>query len=108
MTEHVNGRRDVPVTNEVHDQLLHDLTVLHASRLMLVERLERVIVALALTLDAEAAAELRLAEMQDLAGARRIGPCRAEEWTALAQRYRDVIHALEAANDDIGVGGAAR
>lgn len=68
---------------------------------MLVQRLERVMVALALTLDAEAAAEERLARLQIEAGARRIHQCPSAEWAVLAQRYRDVIHAIELINDDV-------
>ena len=89
------------VTAEAHRQLVNDLARLHDSRVLLVERLERVVVALALTLDAETAAAERLGRLQDIAGARRIGARSSAEWTLLAQRYRDVIRALEAINDEV-------
>jgi hypothetical protein len=99
-----------PVTAETHRQLVQDLARLRDSRVLLVERLERVVVALALTLDAETAAAERLACMQDVAGARRIGVRSSAEWSLLAQRYRDVIRALEAINDEVTLdhGGGAR
>jgi hypothetical protein len=84
---------------DLHERLVQDLTLLHDSRIMLAQRLERVIVALALTLDAEVAAEQRLAQLQDGAGARRIGARTPEEWARLAQRYREVIRALESINE---------
>jgi hypothetical protein len=98
------------VTVETHRQLVQDLARLHDSRLLLVERLERVVVALALTLDAETAAAERLARVQDVAGARRIGTRSSAEWSLLAQRYRDVIRALEAINDEVALdhGGGTR
>ena len=99
-----------PVTVETHRQLVQDLARLHDSRVLLVERLERVVVALALTLDAETAAADRLACMQEVAGARRIGVRSSAEWSLLAQRYRDVIRALEAINDEVTMdhGGGVR
>ena len=90
-----------PMTAETHRQLVQDLARLHDSRVLLVERLERVVVALALTLDAETAAAERLARLQDVAGARRIVARSSAEWTLLAQRYRDVIRALESINDEV-------
>jgi len=90
-----------PLTAETHRQLVQDVARLHDSRVLLVERLERVTVALALTLDAETAAAERLARLQDVAGARRIGTRSPAEWTLLAQRYRDIIRALEAINDEV-------
>src|SRR4051812_50220838 len=92
-----------PVTAETHRQLVQDLARLHDSRGLLVERLERVVVALALTLDAETAAAERLAEVQELAGARRIGVRAPAAWSGLAQRYRDGIRAVEAINDEVGL-----
>jgi len=99
-----------PVTAETHRQLVQDLARLHDSRVLLVERLERVVVALALTLDAETAAAERLARVQEVAGARRIGMRSSAEWSLLAQRYRDVIRALEAINDEVALenGGGVR
>jgi len=93
------------VPEDVHEQLVRDLCLLHDSRVMLVQRLERVVVALALTLDAESAAEQRLAQIQDLAGARRIGGRPSDDWSLLAQRYREVIHALETINEETMSGG---
>lgn len=79
---------------------------------MLVERLERVLAALALTLDAEDAAAERLARAQEATGLRRIASGTVTDRCRLAQRYRDVIHALETINDDflivLGRGGAVR
>src|SRR3954468_10480573 len=99
-----------PFSAETHRQLVQDLARLHDSRLLLVERLERVVVALALTLDAETAAAERLARVQDVAGARRIGTRSSAEWSLLAQRYRDVIRALETINDEVALdyGGGTR
>jgi hypothetical protein len=100
----------LPLTHETHRQLVQDLARLHDSRGLLVERLERVVVALALTLDAETAATERLARVQDVAGARRIGVRSSTEWSLLAQRYRDVIRSLETINDELSVdrGGEVR
>jgi hypothetical protein len=67
---------------------------------MLLQRLERVVVALALTLDAEAAAAQRLGQMDQLAGAHRIGRSPADEWALRAQRYRDVMRTLESINEE--------
>jgi hypothetical protein len=99
-----------PVSAETHRQLVQDLARLHDSRGLLVERLERVVVALALTLDAETAAAERLAQVQEVAGARRIGVRSSAAWSVLAQRYRDVIRALEAINDEVALndGGGVR
>jgi hypothetical protein len=95
---------------EAHQQMVQDLARLHDSRVLLVDRLERVVVALALTLDAETAAAERLAHLQDRAGARRITGRSADDWCLLAQRYRDVIHALESINDEVVLdqGGTVR
>jgi hypothetical protein len=102
-------QRSVTQNGDLHAQLVNDVVLLQDSRVLLVERLERVLVALALTLDAEEAAELRLAELQARAGARRIGACQADELSSLAQRYRDVIRAVESANHDVGrVGSTLR
>ena len=98
-----NGRQaDLaePLTRDMHQEALHDLTLLEDSRILLVQRLERVVVALTLTLDAEAAAEERLVRMQELAGVQRISDRPAVEWARLAQRYRDVLHAIESIDDD--------
>lgn len=96
-----------PLTNELHCEALNDLSLLQDSRSLLVQRLERVVVALALTLDAEAAAEERLARMQELAGVQRISNKPAAEWARLAQRYREVLHAIGSINDDplLDIGG---
>lgn len=90
-----------PVTVEMHREAVHDVTLLQDSRILLVQRLERVMVALALTLDAEAAAEERLARIQELAGVQRLSSRQAGEWALLAQRYRDLIHAMEAVNNEL-------
>lgn len=87
------------LTRDMHREALHDVTLLQDSRILLVQRLERVVVALALTLDAEAAAEERLARMQELAGVPRISNRPAADWARLAQRYRDVLHAIESIDD---------
>jgi hypothetical protein len=107
--ESLNGAAQ-PISAETHRQLVQDLARLHDSRGLLVERLERVVVALALTLDAETAAAERLAQVQELAGARRIGVRSSAAWSVLAQRYRDVIRALEAINDEVALndGGGVR
>ena len=95
------------LTGSAHRQAAQDLVRLHESRDLLVQRLERVLVALALTLDAEAAAEERLGRLQDVASPRR--QCPPIEWALLAQRYRDVIHALDVINADALLnGGGAR
>jgi hypothetical protein len=99
-----------PQSGEAHQQLVQDVARLHESRVLLVERLERVVVALALTLDAETAAADRLAHMQEAAGARRIAGRSTDEWCLLAQRYRDIIRALESINDEVVLdqGGTVR
>jgi hypothetical protein len=85
-----------------HDRraAIRDMTALHESRILLVQRLERVVVALALTLDAEAAAEERLARMEEGAG-QGINNRPAGEYAMLAQRYRDILHAIDAINDGL-------
>jgi len=75
-------------------EAVHDLTVLDKSRVELVQRLERMVVAVALTLDAEAAAEERLARIEELTGVHRINSRPAVEWNVLAQRYRSLLHAI--------------
>jgi len=105
------GRWDGQQTldGEAHEQLVQDISRLQESRIQLVARLERVVVALALTLDAEAAAEQRLALIQDRAGARRLGMGPRDQWSVLAQRYRDVIRALESINtSDLDGNGSLR
>ena len=97
--ESTPATRELP--SEMHREAMHDVTLLQESRDVLLERLERVMVALALTLDAEAAAEERLARMQEQAGVRRISSRPAVEWSMLAQRYRDLIHAVESVNDEL-------
>jgi hypothetical protein len=87
-------------TAQEHRQALHDVTLLQESRTLLAQRLERVVVALALTLDAEAAAEERLARIEERSDVRRINR-HAAEWAALAQRYRDLLHALDSINDEL-------
>jgi hypothetical protein len=107
----VHGDGDAhPQSGEAHRQLVQDVARLHDSRILLIERLERVVVALALTLDAETAAGERLMRMQDEAGARRISTRSTDEWCLLAQRYRDIIFALESINDEVvqDEGGRAR
>ena len=88
--------------------LAQDVARLRDSRVLLVERLERVLAALALTLDAEDAAAERLARTEE-AGVPRIAGGSGPDRCRLAQRYRDVIHALETINDDflvvLGRGG---
>lgn len=83
------------LSTEAHRQLVQDLSRLRASRVLLVERLERVIAALAMTLDAETAASEQLARLQEAAGAYRLAGRPAHDLCRTAQRYRDVIHALE-------------
>lgn len=80
--------------------LVQDLIRLDESRLLLVERLERVVAALALTLDAEAAAVEQLADLQSDPGSRRVGGRSAAERCRLSQRYRNVIHALESIHEE--------
>jgi hypothetical protein len=95
---------------ELHQQMVQDLGRLHDTRTLLVERLEHIVVALTLTLDAESAAAERLAGLQEAAGARPIDSRPTEEWCRIAQRYRAVIHALESINDDYSLqqGGRER
>ena len=89
------------LTAEMHREAVQDVTLLQESRCLLLERLERVMVALALTLDAEAAAEEPLARMQEQTGVHRINGQRTVEWSMLAQRYPDLIHAVGLVNDDL-------
>ena len=95
---------------ELHQQLVQDLSRLHETRALLIERLEHMVVALSLTLDAEAAAAERLAALQEVAGARPIDSRSTEDWCRIAQRYRAVVHALESINDDLAFhqGGRGR
>jgi hypothetical protein len=89
-----------PLGAEAHGQMVQDLARLHDSRVLLVERLERVVVALALTLDAETAAAERLAHLQHRAGVRRIADRSADECILRAQRYRDVIRVLGSISEE--------
>jgi hypothetical protein len=89
-----------PLSAEAHGQMVQDLARLHDSRVLLVERLERVVVALALTLDAETAAAERLAHLQHRAGVRRIADRSADECILRAQRYRDVIRVLGSISEE--------
>jgi len=84
-----------------HREAVHDLAVLHESRIQLVQRLERMVVAVALTLEAEAAAEERLACMEERAGVHRINNRPAAESAMLAQRYRDLLHAINTIDDEL-------
>jgi hypothetical protein len=96
----LDGHVGLAVNAEAHHEMVQDLIRLRDSRILLLERLERVVVALALTLDAETAAAERLTRVQEAAGARRL-PCRSPyDWSLAATRYRDVIRALEAINED--------
>jgi hypothetical protein len=89
-----------PLSAEAHGQMVQDLARLHDSRVLLVERLERVVVALALTLDAETAAAERLAHLEHRAGVRRIADRSTDECSLRAQRYRDVIRVLASISDE--------
>jgi hypothetical protein len=91
-------------TVQEHREAAHDVIRLQENRTLLVHRLERVVVALALTLDAEAAAEERLARIQELAGVHRIGNRTPVEWVLLAERYRHILHAIDAINDELDPG----
>ena len=88
-------------TAQEHREALHDVALLQKNRLLLAQRLERVVVALALTLDAEAAAEERLARIEELAGVHRISNRPAAEWAVLAQRYRHLLHAIDSINGEL-------
>jgi hypothetical protein len=90
-------------TASAHRQAAQDLARLQENRDLLVQRLERVMAALALTLDAEAAAEERIGRLQAVASTRRMHRRPPGESALLAQRYRDVIHAIEAINADVVV-----
>jgi excinuclease UvrABC nuclease subunit len=81
-------------TADEYREAVRDLTALEGSRVQLVQRLERMAVAIALTLDAEAAAEERLARIEELTGVHRINNRPAVEWNVLAQRYRSLLHAI--------------
>lgn len=99
-----NGRH--PTAHE-HCEAVRDVTQLRESRILLVERLERlerVVVALALTRDAEAAAEERPARLQERGGVRRITTPARGEWAVLAQRYRDLLRAIDLVNDELHSG----
>jgi len=88
-------------TAREYSEALHSLTLVQESRTVLAQRLERVVVALALTLDAEAAAEEQLARIAELAGVQRISNRPAAERAKLAQRYRDLLHAIGSINDEL-------
>jgi hypothetical protein len=88
-------------TAQEHHEALHDVALLQENRTLLVQRLERVVVALALTLDGEAAAEERLTRIEELAGVRRISNLPAAKWAMLAQRYRDLLHAIDSINGEL-------
>jgi hypothetical protein len=90
-----------------HQQAAQELARLHESQDLLVQRLERILVALALTLDAQAAAEERLDHLQNVAGMRRIRRVQHGERTLLAQRYRDVIHAIHVINAEVALGNGS-
>lgn len=92
-----------PTAHE-HCEAVRDVTQLRESRILLVERLERVVVALALTLDAEAAAEERLARLQERGGVRSITSPPPGEWALLGQRYRDLLRAIDLINDELHSG----
>lgn len=89
-----------PTAHE-HREAVHDLAVLHESRIQLVQRLERMVVAVALTLEAEAAAEERLAGIEEQAGVHRINNRPSAESVMLAQRYRDLLHAIDSIDDEL-------
>lgn len=84
-----------------HRGAVQDVIALQESRTLLVQRLERVVVALALTLDAETAAEDRLARLEELAGVSRIINRPSNDWSMLAQRYRDLLAAIGSINDQL-------
>jgi excinuclease UvrABC nuclease subunit len=88
-------------TMQEHREAVREIALLMQSRTLLVQRLERQIVALALTLDAEEAAQERLARIQDLAGVHQINNRPAVERALLAQRYRDLLHAIASINDEL-------
>lgn len=86
-----------------HDyrEAVHEVNALQESRIQLVQRLERMVVAVALTLDAEAAAGERLARIEELTGVHRINYRPAVEWNMLAQRYRALLHAIDSIDDEL-------
>lgn len=88
-------------TAQEHREAVDELTALQETRIRLVHRLERMVVAVALTLDAEAVVEERLARMEELAGVRRINHRPPVEWNMLAQRYRDLLHAIDSIDDGL-------
>jgi len=92
------GRR--PTAHEFREAL-HEVNALQESRTQLVQRLERMVVAVALTLDAEAAAEERLARLEELTGVHRINNRPAVEWNMLAQRYRALLHAIDSIDGEL-------
>jgi len=95
------GRSGRDPTAHEHREAVHDLAVLHESRIQLVQRLERMVVAVALAIEAEAAAEERLAWLEEQAGVHRINNRPAAESAMLAQRYRDLLHAIDSIDDEL-------